>query len=389
MKKIFLLLTVISWSCGAAQPEKEVIYDQYLSLWRIDDNICYELDNKRKKIFWNGKAIDSTGVDIEARIFHEDGFVGVATKAKDEKLFYRVNKSGQMSHLNRIKPNSDQILFSTDENFFVAKINVHYGNEFTERKFYQLDLETAAPLEFYDIDAVSGYDTASGMELVNIYSVQNGKVIATICHCLGECLSCEYYLVDLSSNNIQKLDLNKKEPLNDELYDVRFQANDEVSIELEVSWAQKPENNGVFIYDSTFNEISRALDHAERITGHNYRRGKYISDNVDTSLDDGREVIISHKYSLQLARSFYRIYADSILISEDLKKCTKHELDLLKNMVFAKHNYQFQTDFYQAYFNYYEFYNSEEKRKTRVKDVNRLLTESDKQNLALIARMTK
>jgi hypothetical protein len=70
-------------------------------------------------------------------------------------------------------------------------------------------------------------------------------------------------------------------------------------------------------------------------------------------------------------------------------RCSQHELDILRNTVFARYNYKFNSEFYQAYFNYYGFYRSEEKRRNRVKNVDHLLTASDKNNLRLIAQASK
>ncbi|MBL6445366.1 YARHG domain-containing protein [Fulvivirga sp. 29W222] len=62
---------------------------------------------------------------------------------------------------------------------------------------------------------------------------------------------------------------------------------------------------------------------------------------------------------------------------EDLNKLNEEDLSILKNVVFAKHNYGFSSEFYQAYFNLFHFYNTDEKRKNRTKDILGLLTKSD------------
>jgi len=73
-----------------------------------------------------------------------------------------------------------------------------------------------------------------------------------------------------------------------------------------------------------------------------------------------------------------------MLKKEDLKGFGKYELGILRNLIFAKYNYAFSSEFYQAYFNLYEFYGNKEAQKSRVKDVNNKLTETDKANIKLI-----
>ncbi|MCB9002687.1 MAG: YARHG domain-containing protein, partial [Bacteroidales bacterium] len=82
--------------------------------------------------------------------------------------------------------------------------------------------------------------------------------------------------------------------------------------------------------------------------------------------------------------AMYKAYNDTLLTNDEVAGFGKYELGILRNLIFAKHNYDFSTEFYQAYFNLYAFYNNEEMRKTRTKDVNGKLTETDKANLKLI-----
>jgi hypothetical protein len=82
-------------------------------------------------------------------------------------------------------------------------------------------------------------------------------------------------------------------------------------------------------------------------------------------------------------KALYEIYENMELKAEDLKQLDTFDLRLLRNMVFAKHNYAFKDKFLQAYFNLYGFYKANSD-KNRLTDVSHLLTIEDKKNLELI-----
>ncbi|MEQ8415313.1 MAG: YARHG domain-containing protein [Imperialibacter sp.] len=91
--------------------------------------------------------------------------------------------------------------------------------------------------------------------------------------------------------------------------------------------------------------------------------------------------IVPFNETIELETALFKVYSDSILLQRDLEKLSESDLGILKNLVFAKHNYRFQSLYYQAIFNLFEFYNSELKRKRRTIDVNALLSDIDKKNL--------
>jgi len=95
-------------------------------------------------------------------------------------------------------------------------------------------------------------------------------------------------------------------------------------------------------------------------------------------------VLISYKPIKEVEFNIFRIYNDSLVNKKDFPVLNKDDLLLLKNMVFAKHNYKFDMEYYQAFFNLFSFYNSDKDRQKRTKEVNHLLTEMDKKNLQLI-----
>ena len=151
------------------------------------------------------------------------------------------------------------------------------------------------------------------------------------------------------------------------------------------------------IRDYALDIVNDILGHRDAKYGVNVLNGKIQCYYLMSRLDDadyvarpiryGTPVIIPYKFNPQLEIQMYRAYNDSVLTETDIVGLGKYELGILRNLLFAKHNYKFKSEFYQAYFNMYGFYQEKEKSTTRKSNVDSLLTASDKANIALIRRM--
>lgn len=151
------------------------------------------------------------------------------------------------------------------------------------------------------------------------------------------------------------------------------------------------------IRDYDMNIIGTALERKFSKYGANISEGRIFCYYVSSTLNDadynvqpikyGTEVIIPYKFNPQLEIQMYRAYNDTLLSEADIEGLGKYELGILRNLLFAKHNYAFKSEFYQAYFNMYEFYNSQKMRTTRKANVDNELTANDKANIALIRKM--
>ncbi len=137
-----------------------------------------------------------------------------------------------------------------------------------------------------------------------------------------------------------------------------------------------------FLINTEIDNPYQLISYGTHYTGHNYVGGRLESLNIKTKLDNDVDVLIAHKYSLSFDRSLKIIFDNLELNQNSLSLLSIYELNLLKNFIFAKHNYQFDTLYYQAFFNLFEFYSRQ--KENRVKEINHLLTESDKSNLKLI-----
>jgi hypothetical protein len=104
-----------------------------------------------------------------------------------------------------------------------------------------------------------------------------------------------------------------------------------------------------------------------------YRKSK-INDSKE------RFVWVACKFTLPFDKALYDIYNNTLLQKSTLETFDKWELNKLRNMVFAKHGYQFQSEYLQAFYNLFNFYN----HIAKTTDINKLLTPIDKKNLQLI-----
>jgi len=134
--------------------------------------------------------------------------------------------------------------------------------------------------------------------------------------------------------------------------------------------------------------LSRSTNNIGFIFKNNKIKGFYFNSFIYEN-NKRKDVIIPSIMNYKFEKLLSNIYYEIKIKKEDLEEYNTDELLLLKNMIYAKHNYQFEDDYYQAYFNLYRFYNTQEKRNSRLKDVSKLLTPIDKENLKLINKTLK
>ena len=100
--------------------------------------------------------------------------------------------------------------------------------------------------------------------------------------------------------------------------------------------------------------------------------------------ENNESYIIPFDFSLSFEKSMGIVYKDQALDNELLAGFDKIKLSVLKNLIFARHNYGFKNPYYQAFFNLFAFYHNPAAAKSRRSDVSGLLTETDNKNLEII-----
>ena len=145
---------------------------------------------------------------------------------------------------------------------------------------------------------------------------------------------------------------------------------------------KKQNNQDVVIFDSDLFRKGKVLYKMITVKSYNIKNDNVESVNIKSRLDSDKEVIIPVKLTYKLDHLLYKIYDGEKIAKKSISDYGSYELGLLKNMVFAKHNYGFDTPYYQAFYNLYRVYR--DKMDSRTKDMNGKLTEADKKNLNLI-----
>jgi hypothetical protein len=118
-------------------------------------------------------------------------------------------------------------------------------------------------------------------------------------------------------------------------------------------------------------------------TGLNMQKGKFSGYFLSAHLDNNFYAAFYYELNPTLELAMYKAFQNGILTQQDIKGLSKKELGILRNLLFAKHNYKFDSLYYQAYFKTLDFY-VQLGRDSRTKNINHLLTEADKANIALI-----
>jgi hypothetical protein len=129
---------------------------------------------------------------------------------------------------------------------------------------------------------------------------------------------------------------------------------------------------------------------ANILESQSYRIGLYIQDTCYNNIiisehDDEHYYILIKDVTMSMEILFYKIYHNQIIQTDKLRKLSKNQLRIMKNFIFAKHNYKFESKYLQLIYNSYNFYRY--KKNSRTKNIS--LTEVDKQNLKLIKEAEK
>lgn len=235
------------------------------------------------------------------------------------------------------------------------------------------------------LDIRKYYGTHYYGEIISYYSLCHSNRILLITgktEDSADYYDIEYLLIDLSTSQV-----NKVQPLNHIKYS-NFIATDLGRVYSDNKNSQIYFTSKGYVFDSNITSFGQVLAKSrESLIGSSNVVGKSTVFFLG-KLEDGTKKIIETPMSFELEQLLYKVFED-IEIEIDYDELSKFELGIIKNMIFAKHNYSFSNPYYQVYFNLFEFYNDEKNRSRRTKDLTGLLTKADKANLDVIKEALK
>jgi len=391
----------------------EVLRSDTLISYTIIDSVQIKqiLKSRHYQVLVNDRLIDSTGLRIQNLpiVFDNSIFFNADIKEKDEykKLLY---------NLSTQKVEKYDLTFDYDNGLnqiyiyepLTAKIFIY--NPITGEKDIIVNFWDIVKKTVYGIDKEEHADEIFD----RIFFISKQTAFIELCYNDGSsgdgCTERRYFLV---YGTTQKIDITKNlRPMD------RIMANEK--LESYISSVDMISTDGEYIkesclfwvdakpsrqerisrlFDKKFNYISDLLYLEYSTNGINIQNGivqNYFLNSITDAKDStnryiggyaNKRVIVPYKFNPFFELAMYKAYNSNLLTNEDIKGLEKYELGILRNLIFAKYNYAFSSEFYQAYFNLYEFYGNDEAQKSRVKDVNNMLTETDKANIKLIKEM--
>ncbi|MBY0435741.1 MAG: YARHG domain-containing protein [Cyclobacteriaceae bacterium] len=337
----------------------------------------------KKQLFLNQIAIDSTKLSFEKFIFLKGARkIYSHNTSEDRKIinFYSIEgtlikREAELKSPYYVLPQqyllSKNILLQRDKKFFSLNPITWEVSEFLDIKPYSNDLEPREVLFSANGNRILieyGEFVGGGSDIYGFlsYDMTTGEII------------------DLTEKFRKFLPISRVTNLTFGIIAARRDLN---HIYVKVIDDHPDSINDELVLDNNFKLVGKILPKSSDLRGVNIENEKIVSYNY-SSTTDKENVIIKIKSSFVIEKAFYKIYNDSLLSLSEIN-LDESNLNLLKNFVFAKHNFSFDSEFYQSYFNMYKFYNQSEKRSSRNKDVNQLLTSTDKKNLALINSLLK
>lgn len=361
------------------------------------------------------------------RIFTAEGRIDTLTKSLfhnpkycfDEPALY-YNDSAKIIRLDLKDYTQEKILDLPEYHAFWKKLNDGFlclkinGGEFEHdgkdggmlyyeqmaMKSILLDQKGNSKILF-DIEK-DGWPVSSDHDIGDLICFSDGDKIAveTAIEESGGRWKHQYFLIDIENRKLINFDkLNEytegsNKYITDEFFDVTGKY---LFVPAEETMHGETLRSKVLLFDHDFNYLQECLPRKMRIMGYNYEQDTAVSVNLHSKLDvrESRwddhlvKAIIAYPLTVHIEKTLYAIYHNQQLSRYDLEQLNRQQLQLAKNMIFARHNYQFDSPYYQAFFNLFNFYNTEEMRKTRTRTMEGKMSINDVQNSRLINQVIR
>lgn len=397
MKNIFFLCLLMALS-NINLAQNILIEDRdtldYLVIQDIDTfhqvKINYYAPRKKKErnriIFLNRIHLDSSGIHFENDLHYYDG-VFHGNQFDYEDKYYRVYS---------LDINRGIVEKLIESRKFIPR-SFHFGNN-ESNQLLELD-ESGKTIVFADLDPHLDYiePYRATEKIRKIFELTNDKIVGESCAWGGGCTLYRYFIIEKDS--VKEIDFDQlrqpyKNQFDRQYEDFRvnfyFSHYDYDFLMAGVDYGNLPEQTDL-IFSKDLEDTAHIIKKQQpwEIIGENIQEGKNRFFYLRSRLDNGEKVIVSYKVDRAFEEVAYDIFKNHSIDKNQIKDFNEGQLGVLKNLVFAKYNYAFSTDFYQAYFNLFEFYNDETRRTSRTKNMNGLLTEADTKNLEMINETLK
>jgi len=403
--QIFLLAILLSAFSSNAQELKSphlLINVDTIHFSIFDTTVYYWKKRFPEKIFNHEKVIylNNIPVDTVTYSFDYPAYINnqIIINDRETNLFYEVTENG-LKKLN-IKPCKH--IFNTPNNFFLTedfKIIETIGSNNMVKKLVDLKEYLCNKIPCY------GFDEDEYIEEV----FQLNEYRFFIRSCTGDiaCIYNRYFLFDIKKNQIENITekvkrLSEKQIDDLESTRIQFTSKDDKFFRGYINkFCGDPIDtfnvrSYLFNQDLEIEEKVLTMGHYDgnsyspvSISGIKITNSKILNYFLYSFTDQKRNISVCYNFNPHLDILFYKIYHDTIINSDEIISYNQFELNLLKNLIYAKHNYKFTSEFYQAYFNLYEFYNNEQKRESRNENVDALFTKVDIKNLKMINNALK
>jgi len=315
------------------------------------------------------------------------------------KNYYFIETNKNYGHLYKFDPNIGKLSLSSDNKYSLSciynnkipnidsvrlKTSIPILDGYNQLQGYkEIEINFAFQLSILDIqknkkellvDFSENIKENFISEIIDFSLFKDQIVFYTGYSEAGGIYNGQYWGVNIKSKKLNKINIPKD-------YDETYYSIDTKKEHL-IIFKENFNTIDAIVFNKKFQNIGKILYRQNTIKGFKINNGVRKGNYYKSFLEDHTQMCILDNLEILREFALFKIYNDEFI--ENIENLSLDNLNLLKNMVFAKHNYKFDNEYYQAYFNLYNFYSLEEKRKIRTKDVNHLLTKVDKVNLKLI-----
>lgn len=402
MKKIIIILSGIVLS-STLNAQNTVFMDrdslEYFSI--INTDTIYEVRrtyykprmyNERQRLqYLNSEAIDSSGVSFRyyPKLIGDLLYSSKYDRQSQKTTVYNID----LQH-HRLNLLLESDIFLPKEGIWSDKSDGKVNGVVLKYVFEENKI-----IEFNDLIDFFSHDEISGLgdEICRTVEINKSTVLVETCVSDGGIYNFKYYLVtseDVNPVNFLALKTDDQTRTTDEEEFFRvnfyFSHSDYDFLMTAVDYSNLPEHTDL-IFSKNLEDTTHVIKKHQpwKIMGENIQRGENQFFYLRSTMDNGEKVIVSYKVDQAFEKVAYHIFKGHLIKTNHVQTFNTEQLGILKNLVFAKYNYSFSNDYYQAYFNLFGFYNDEKKRDFRTKDMSRLLTKVDTKNLDVIINALK